>query len=88
MLHTGCRTSEASWIVLNKSFETSSYDFFHAKHSYIATMPMTHTKTHKNYRWIVPEALEPVMKVIMKMKRRGYTRPESLANYLGEYLLT
>ena len=51
-------------------------------------MPMAYTKTHKNYRWIVPEALEPVMKVIMKMKKRGYTRPESLANYLGEYLLT
>ena len=54
VLYTGCRPSEASWIVINKSFETSTYDYFHAKHSFIALMPKEITKTRKSYRWLVP----------------------------------
>ena len=54
VLYTGCRPSEAAWIVINKAFEPTPYDFFHAEHHFIALMPKEFTKTHRSYRWIVP----------------------------------
>ena len=39
VLHLGCRTSEASWIVMNKSVVRNDYVVKHARHDYRVTAP-------------------------------------------------
>ena len=66
-LHTGCRPSEAAYIVLNKSIETNDYLLKHQTYEQRATAPKEFTKTSYDYFWLLPEELNPFILILKNL---------------------
>ena len=59
VLHIGCRPAEAAYIVFNKTIEKNEYVIKHAEFRERATVPMSVTKTKRDYFFLLPEELSP-----------------------------
>ena len=60
VLHIGCRPAEAAYIVFNKTIEKNEYVIKHAEFRERATVPMSVTKTKRDYFFLLPEELSPI----------------------------
>ena len=72
VLHLGCRTSEASWIVVNKSVVENDYIVKHARHEFRATAPKEITKTKLDYFWLVPRDFNGYLDVLLHHTNTGF----------------
>ena len=59
VLHIGCRPAEAAYIVFNKTIEKNEYVIKHAEFRERATVPMSVTKTKRDYFFLLPDELSP-----------------------------
>ena len=64
VLHIGCRPAEAAYIVFNKTIEKNEYVIKHAEFRERATVPMSVTKTKRDYFFLLPEELSPFINKI------------------------
>ena len=70
MLVTGCRPSEAAYVVFNKSIAPN--DFKHLPSKWKATAPADFTKTHIKYKWLIPNEENGIVEMIRGLKDTGY----------------
>ena len=64
VLHIGCRPAEAAYIVFNKTIEKNEYVIKHAEFRERASVPMSVTKTKRDYFFLLPEELSPFINKI------------------------
>ena len=65
LLHTGCRTNEAAYVVHNMSIEDNDYYFPHDDCMYIAFVPAEFTKTNSRYIWNLPSEMNDIIDIIL-----------------------
>ena len=85
LLHTGCRLSEAAYVVYHKSIVASDYFVPHMKHPFKATMPRSVTKTSRDYFWLLPKYTIEFVSIIKKLASTGFPDFKALARALGPY---
>ena len=61
ILHTGCRPSEACYVVLNKTIVDNDYYVPHKNYVFKITAPAIITKTKIDYFWLLDDKKEPLM---------------------------
>jgi hypothetical protein len=64
LLWTGCRSSEAAYVIVEKSIVANDYHVPHLKFRFKATAPASITKTKRDYFWLLPAQLDSVVPLI------------------------
>ena len=73
---TGCRPTEAAFILFEKTFVLN--DFEHLPCKWIATAPSDFTKTHRDYRWLIPNQANDIVDLILRLGTTDYTKQDVL----------
>ena len=85
LLLTGCRPSEAAYIVQHRSMSNNPYTDFAARASLIAETPDEFNKTGRNYVWLVPNydgVLEAIINHFCTMEDSPYKDEYELSEKL------
>ena len=77
---TGCRPTEAAFIVFQKTITISDYDFLPSK--WKASAPADFTKTGLHYRWLIPNESNDIVELVLKTTVTGFKRHEDLKTKL------
>ena len=71
VLQTGCRPSEAAYLVLEQSFKRTRA---HEGCDYLAVVPAQYTKTRERYKWALKREANETVELVMAL----HERPPSL----------
>ena len=82
---TGCRQSEAAYIVFNRSIKDNDYIVRHNSFSRMATVPASDTKTDKDYFWLISASHTKIMDMIVQNINTGFASAEALKKSLKAY---
>ena len=61
LLWTGCRPSEAAYVVMHQTIAANDYYVPHENHHFKATAPAMITKTKRDYFWLLPMEFEELV---------------------------
>ena len=85
LLHTGCRTNEAAYIVQEKSIEQSKYLYKHVDSDWKAIVPAEHTKTDTEYEWLLPNEILYAVELIRDHQGTTYSTSDKLREGLDNF---
>ena len=72
ILHTGCRPSEAAFVVQHRTIKKNDYTIKHATFNERATAPKEITKTKRDYFWLLCDDLSPFSHKIKQHRATGF----------------
>lgn len=85
VLHTGCRPSEAAYVVFHKTIKKSTIKLKHASFELQATAPKDITKTKRDYFWLLPKEFNLFLPVLRGHTPTGFTDFKALTKELAHY---
>ena len=85
LLLTGCRPSEAAYVVIKRTIVVNDYHVKYIEHTFKATAPAVITKTTRDYFWLLPNELNTVSNAIIRHTDSGYDDFYDLKESLRKY---
>ena len=82
---TGCRPSEAAYVVTKRKIAENDYFVKHMQHAFKATAPAEITKTSSNYFWLLESSAKPLVDAILEHESTGFPSWVKLKNSLRNF---